>query len=65
MAGLLGTRLEKLGHYTLGGELPPPDLPAIDHAAEIVKAATVLAVPLMLGLRRVRSLLGRLGPAPR
>jgi adenosylcobinamide-phosphate synthase len=43
MAGLLGTRLEKVGHYRLGEELPPPDLPAIDHAAELVKTATVLS----------------------
>lgn len=50
IAGLLGTRLEKPGHYTLGEELPPPDVPAIDHAAELVKAATALALPLMLGL---------------
>jgi adenosylcobinamide-phosphate synthase len=50
IAGLLGTRLEKPGHYMLGGDLPPPDLPAIDHAAELVKTATVLAVPAMLGV---------------
>ena len=59
MAGLLGTRLEKTGHYSLGAELPPPDLPAIDHAAEIVKAATVLAVPVTLGLGWLRGLCGR------
>jgi adenosylcobinamide-phosphate synthase len=51
MAGLLAVRLEKLGHYRLGAELPTPDLAAIDHAAEIVKAATVLTVPVMLGVR--------------
>ena len=46
MAGLLGTRLEKPGHYVLGAELPQPDLPAIDHAAELVKTMTVLTVPV-------------------
>jgi adenosylcobinamide-phosphate synthase len=51
MAGLLGTRLEKPGHYLLGCELPPPDLPAIDHAAEMVKTMTVLTVPVVLGVR--------------
>lgn len=51
VAGLLGTRLEKPGHYVLGRELPPPDLPAIDHAAELVKTTTVLALPAMMGVR--------------
>jgi len=51
MAGLLGTRLEKPGHYVLGAKLPPPDLPAIDHAAELVKTLTVLAVPVVFGVR--------------
>jgi adenosylcobinamide-phosphate synthase len=59
MAGLLGTRLEKPDHYRLGGELPPPDLAAIDHAAEIVKVATVLTVPVMLGVRWLRGALAR------
>ena len=59
MAGLLGTRLEKPGHYRLGAELPPLDLPAIDHAAEIVKVATVLAVPVMLAVRQLCRLVRR------
>jgi adenosylcobinamide-phosphate synthase len=50
LAGLLGTRLEKPGHYVLGGELPRPDLAAIDHAAEIVKTMVVLSVPAVLGI---------------
>ena len=50
IAGLLGTRLEKPGHYTLGDELPPPDRPAIDHAVELVKTATVLALPVTLSI---------------
>jgi len=67
MAGLLGTRLEKPGHYELGGDLPPPDLPAIDHAAELVKTMTVLSVPLALAMRwlmqRRERRPGRAGPA--
>jgi adenosylcobinamide-phosphate synthase len=59
IAGLLGTRLEKPGHYVLGGELPPPDLPAIDHAAELVKTATVLALPVILGLQWLARRVGR------
>jgi adenosylcobinamide-phosphate synthase len=59
MAGLLALRLEKPDHYRLGAELPAPDLAAIDHAAEIVKAATILTVPLMLGVRWLRRALGR------
>jgi topoisomerase-4 subunit A len=59
MAGLLGTRLEKPGQYTLGAELPPADVPAIDHAAEVVKVATVLTVPLVLGLRWLRLVMAR------
>jgi adenosylcobinamide-phosphate synthase len=53
MAGLLGTRLEKPGHYRLGRELPPPDLAAIDHAADLVIRTTVLAVPVALLVRRL------------
>jgi len=59
MAGLLGTRLEKPGHYRLGGELPPTDLPAIDHAAEIVKVATALTVPVMLAVRQLSRMVRR------
>ncbi len=58
MAGLLGCRLEKVGHYRLGGELPSPDVPAIDHAVEIVKAATLFSVPVTIAVgwltRRLR-----------
>jgi adenosylcobinamide-phosphate synthase len=43
MAGLLGITLEKPAHYRLGDPAPPPDLPAIDHAIQIVQVATVLA----------------------
>jgi adenosylcobinamide-phosphate synthase len=63
VAGLLGTRLEKPGHYVLGQELPHPDVPAIGHAAEILKTMVVLSVPAVLGagwaVRQAMSLVGR------
>ena len=66
MAGLLGTRLEKVGHYRLGGELPRADVPAIDQAAEVVKAATVLSVPVVLGIGWLaRRVVGRRCPRGR
>lgn len=57
MAGLLFTRLEKPGHYVLGDDLKAPDLPAIDHAGQLVVGAAILSVPVMLG---IRALAGRL-----
>jgi adenosylcobinamide-phosphate synthase len=55
MAGLLFTRLEKPGHYVLGDDLLPPDLPAIDHAGQLVFGATLISVPATLLLRSVAS----------
>jgi adenosylcobinamide-phosphate synthase len=54
MAGLLGVRLEKPGHYILGELSPPPDLAAIDHAAETVKVTTLLAAMLSFAVAWVR-----------
>jgi adenosylcobinamide-phosphate synthase len=54
MAGLLGVRLEKPEHYRIGEVSPPPDLAAIDHAAEIVRVTTLLAVLLTVGLAWLR-----------
>jgi adenosylcobinamide-phosphate synthase len=65
IAGLLGTRLEKPGHYVLGQELPRPDVPAIDHAAEIVKTMVALSVPAVLGAGwAVRQAISQLGRRP-
>jgi len=50
MAGLLFTRLEKPGHYVLGDDLHEPDVPAIDHAGQLVIGATILSVPVIFGL---------------
>jgi adenosylcobinamide-phosphate synthase len=55
MAGALGVRLEKPGHYRLGDPLPPADTPAIDHAVQIVRAAVVAAIPLLLIATRWRA----------
>ncbi|MFN8522023.1 MAG: adenosylcobinamide-phosphate synthase CbiB [Chloroflexota bacterium] len=57
MAGLLGVRLEKPGHYVLGKPLPRPDLVAIDHAIQISRAATAIAagaLACLSGLRRAQ-----------
>lgn len=59
MAGLLFTRLEKPGHYVLGDDQLAPDLPAIDHASQLVVGATLISVPAILGLRAVIGLVCR------
>lgn len=48
MAGLLGVRLEKPGHYVLGRELREPAPADIDRAVRIVNRTAVLAVVLSL-----------------
>jgi adenosylcobinamide-phosphate synthase len=55
MAGLLYTRLKKPGHHVLGDDLLPPDLPAIDHASQLVVGATLISVPVVLGVRALTS----------
>jgi adenosylcobinamide-phosphate synthase len=54
MAGLLGVTLEKPGHYRLGDPSLAPDLPAIDHAAEIVKVTAVLSGLLAVAVAALR-----------
>ncbi len=48
MAGLLGTRLEKPGHYRLGDELRDPDPDDIGAAANIAEITAVLAMMVAL-----------------
>ena len=48
MAGLLGVRLEKPGHYVLGSELRQPEPADIDRAVRIVNRTAVLAAVLAL-----------------
>ena len=54
MAGLLGTRLEKLGQYCLGGGLREPEAGDIATAVSVAERAAVLGLIVTLGL-----LLGR------
>jgi adenosylcobinamide-phosphate synthase len=54
MAGALGIRLEKPGHYRLGDPLPRPDGAAIDHAIQIVRVASACALPLIAAMTYCR-----------
>lgn len=47
-AGALGVALEKVGHYTLGEGLPPPDRDAIVRMVRLLRAAALLASALAL-----------------
>lgn len=57
MAGLLGLRLEKAGHYTLGDPERPLDAERIREAWNIVRWTCYLAALLALALLEVRSAL--------
>ena len=50
MAGLLGVRLEKPGHYALGDATGPVNAASIAQAWRLVSSATHLAVLVVLGL---------------
>ena len=54
MAGLLGVRLEKPGHYVLGKEMREPEPADIDRAVRIVNRTAVLAVVVSLGVLAAR-----------
>ena len=54
MAGALGVCLEKPGVYRLAAPLPPSDPAAIDHAIQILRAATLLSLPAWWALARAR-----------
>ena len=54
MAGVLGTRLEKPGHYRLGDELRDPDPDDIGAAANIAELTAVLALIAALVLLAAR-----------
>ncbi len=41
-AGVLGVRLEKVGHYVLGSEFPPPEPMTVRRAVRLVEAATAV-----------------------
>ncbi len=54
MAGLLGRRLEKPGHYDLGAEFPRPDAADIGRCNRLAAGAALLGVILALGLLTLR-----------
>ena len=54
MAGLLGTRLEKPGHYSLGKGQREPEAHDVGRAVRIAESAAVLALIVALGLLAAR-----------
>ena len=54
MAGLLGTRLEKTGHYRIGEDMRDPEPGDIGEAVRIAERAALLAVILVLALLAAR-----------
>lgn len=54
MAGLLGTRLEKPGHYRIGEGLREPEPGDIGEAVRIAERAALLALVLVFGLLAAR-----------
>ena len=54
MAGLLGTRLEKPGHYVLGEDMREPNAEDIGTAIGVAERTAILGVLVALGLLTVR-----------
>ena len=54
MAGLLGTRLEKPGHYCLGAEMRKPNAEDIGTAIRVAERTAILAVVATIGLLTMR-----------
>ena len=50
MAGALGVALEKIGHYHLGADQPPPTAQDIARAVRLVYSTTALSVGVLIGL---------------
>jgi adenosylcobinamide-phosphate synthase len=50
MAGALGVELEKFGYYRLGAGHPLPEVSDIGKAVRLLYGATVLALPVVIGL---------------
>ena len=50
MAGLLGIRLEKVGHYCLGWGMPEPKVEDISKAVRVAKITAILGLVTALGL---------------
>jgi adenosylcobinamide-phosphate synthase len=56
MAGALGVRLEKVGHYRLGEEFPPPEAGRLGDAVRVIYGVASLGMGLAVALIWVRSL---------
>lgn len=54
MAGLLGTRLDKPGHYSLGEELRDPETEDIDTAIRVAEITAILGLAAATGLLVLR-----------
>ena len=54
MAGLLGSRLEKVGHYCLGWEMPEPKVEDINKAVRVAEIGAILGLVTALGLLAAR-----------
>ena len=56
MAGVLGARLEKVGHCRLGDELPPPGAAHLGSAVRVIYGVAAMGVALSMALIWLRSL---------
>ncbi len=54
MAGLLGSRLEKVGHYCLGWGMPEPKVEDISKAVRVAEIVAILGLVTTLGLLATR-----------
>lgn len=54
MAGLLGSRLEKVGHYCLGWGMPDPKFEDIDKAVRVAEIGAILGLVTALGVLATR-----------
>ncbi len=54
MAGLLGSRLEKVGHYCLGWGMPEPKVEDINKAVRMAEIGAILGLVTALGLLATR-----------
>ena len=54
MAGLLGSRLEKVGHYCLGWGMPEPRVEDISKAVRVAEIVAILGLVTALGLLAAR-----------
>lgn len=54
MAGLLGSRLEKVGHYRLGWGMPEPKVEDIDKAVRVAEIGAILGLVTALGVLAAR-----------